>query len=391
MKYLPKEWKIKKLNEICLINPENLSNNLDSETILSYIDIESVISGRINNIKDIKFKEAPSRAKRIVRKNDVLISTVRPYLKAFAIVKEDLKSLICSTGFAVLRVKKGLNSHYIYQYFFTENILKQMLNKMVGSNYPAVNNKDIEDLSILLPPIKEQGRIASILSTVDEQIENTDKLINFYSFLKKGLVQTLLTKGIGHTEFKKTEIGEIPEEWDVKKLEELFSITAGRDLVKDAFSPIKDIEHSFPIYSNSLENKGVYGYTKIARYKENCITITARGTLGRANSRTTKFDAIGRLLVMEPVENLVCFFISEYINNRARFFIESTGVPQLTVPKASKCLVAFPSIKEQQKIASILSTVEDRIELYKLKNDKLKKLKIGLMQQLLTGKIRVKI
>lgn len=184
--------------------------------------------------------------------------------------------------------------------------------------------------------------------------------------------------------YKETVIGVIPKHWDVMRLDDAFSITAGRDLVKDVFSPIMDKEHSFPIYSNSLENKGLYGYTKVARHKANCITITGRGTVGRANARTDKFDAIGRLLVMEPVKDLDCFFISEYINQKVKFSIESTGVPQLTVPQVSKYFVLFPPIKEQNKIASILSTVDDLIENTDHLINSYILLKKALMQTLLT-------
>jgi len=119
--------------------------------------------------------------------------------------------------------------------------------------------------------------------------------------------------------YKQTEIGMIPADWDVKKLDDIFSISAGRDLVENSFSQTKDENHPFPIYSNSLQNGGLYGYAGIARHKENSITITARGMIGKANARNHKFDAIGRVLVLEPIEKLDTFFISEYLNNRVTF------------------------------------------------------------------------
>lgn len=157
---------------------------------------------------------------------------------------------------------------------------------------------------------------------------------------------------------KRTEIGVIPADWDVKRLDDIFSITAGRDLIMDSFSQIKDDAHPFPIYSNALKNDGLYGYTKVARHKENCITITARGMVGRANARDHKFDAIGRVLVLEPIKELDTFFISEYLNGRVTFSIESTGVPQLTAPQASKYLIVYPEPKEQSAIGTALSDVD---------------------------------
>jgi type I restriction enzyme S subunit len=206
------------------------------------------------------------------------------------------------------------------------------------------------------------------------------------SIIKEGgeLSRTKIPQG-----YKQTEIGVIPEDWEEKRLDDIFSISAGRDLVKDSYSKINDDIHSVPIYSNSLENKGLYGYTRIPRHKENCITITARGTIGRANARSHKFDAIGRLLILEPIKDLDCIFISEYLNNRVQFSIESTGVPQLTAPQAAKYLVAYPEQKEQHVIASVFSDIDTLIAELENLIAKKRAIKQGVMQELLTGRRRL--
>jgi len=186
--------------------------------------------------------------------------------------------------------------------------------------------------------------------------------------------------------YKQTEIGVIPVDWDVKKLDDIFNISAGRDFVKSDYSEIQDEGHKYPIYSNSLENKGLYGYTKIARHKKDCITITARGTIGHSNKRYTNFDAIGRLLILDPKAKLDGFFISEYLNNKVTFSIESTGVPQLTAPQASKYLIAFPDANEQAAIATVLSNTDTLIEKLEKLITKKKALRQGTAQQLLTEK-----
>ncbi|MDO8508938.1 MAG: restriction endonuclease subunit S [Nanoarchaeota archaeon] len=188
---------------------------------------------------------------------------------------------------------------------------------------------------------------------------------------------------------KQTEIGEIPEEWEVKRFDELFSITAGGDLKKEAFSSIKDDKHPFPIYSNSLTNKGLYGYSSEYTYNENCVTITARGSLGMANARDHKFNAIIRVLVLSPIQKLNCIFMSEYINNRFKFSIESTGVPQLTAPQISKYKIIYPNPEEQSAIASILSDTDGLIESLEKLIAKKKNIKQGSMQELFTGKKRL--
>lgn len=170
----------------------------------------------------------------------------------------------------------------------------------------------------------------------------------------------------------------------------MFIIKAGGDLNKDCYSPIKNSNFSFCIYANALTNKGIYGYTSLPKFKANSITVTARGTLGHAEYRKQPFDAIVRLLVLEPESNLNCQFFSEYINNKIQFAYESTGVPQLTGPQISKYSVFYPlELKEQNAIAQILSDMDLEIDALKIKKAKYQDIKQGMMQELLTGKTRL--
>lgn len=154
----------------------------------------------------------------------------------------------------------------------------------------------------------------------------------------------------------------LPKGWRRAKLGDIYNISASGDLDAKATSLTQDEKHPYPIYSNALTNKGLHSYSSYAKYDEDSITITARGDVGFANHRTTKFMAIGRLLVLKnkvPISNK---FVCEYINHRVRFFKEITGVPQLTVPQASKYHVILPSLPEQKVIASLLETWDTAIE-----------------------------
>lgn len=190
---IPKGWGVKRLVEVSDINPESLSNKTDPNYILKYIDIESVTTGKINGTKEFCFAEAPSRARRIVVYNDVIISTVRPYLKAFAIVKTDEDNMICSTGFAVIRAINNNNPDFLFQYTLSDCFINQMSNKMVGSNYPAVNSSDVKESLIAVPTINEQKRIAQVLSEFDLQINELEDKKEKLRILKSGLMDKLLT------------------------------------------------------------------------------------------------------------------------------------------------------------------------------------------------------
>lgn len=189
--------------------------------------------------------------------------------------------------------------------------------------------------------------------------------------------------------YKATPLGIIPQEWKTIRLKECFSISAGRDVQKDCFSPFFSSQYKYPIYSNSLSNHGLYGFTSHPRHIANSITITGRGTLGHAEYRDTNFDAIVRLLVLSPKIPLDGQFITEYINFRKPFFYESTGVPQLTAPQIASTQIVFPPLTEQQKIAEVLGTWDKAIEKQSQLIKKLELRKKGLMQHLLTGKKRL--
>lgn len=193
------------------------------------------------------------------------------------------------------------------------------------------------------------------------------------------------------TNFKHTDIGLIPHDWEVKSLDSLFAFYAGGDIQKEYFSMTPQENKRYPIYSNSLENKGLYGYTSNPRYEANSITITGRGSLGHAEFRNHKFDAIVRLLVLQPKELVSGEFITNTINFYMPFVFESTGVPQLTVPQTAKALIPLPpTLAEQEKIADALSKMDQLVNDLGALIEKKKAIKQGTMQDLLTAKRRLK-
>ena len=310
-----------------------------------------------------------------VKKDDVLISTVRPNLKSHLHIKINVKNWICSTGFAVIRCKKEIvNSSFIFNHFFAFIINNQIDNLITGSNYPAISNREVKYLKIPLPPLPEQKAIATVLSDTDSLILALEKKIAKKQLIKKGAMQELLAPKEG---------------WETKTLGEIFYITAGGDLRTDDFSEIKTSVYQYPIYSNAQTNKGLYGFCKNYDYEQNAITISARGGIGYTVSRSENFAAIGRLLVLKPIADINCKFIEEFINVNIEFSSESTGVPQLTAPQVSKYFVSFPSLEEQNHIAQILSDMDAEIEVLEKKLAKYKQIKQGLMQVLLTEKIRL--
>jgi type I restriction enzyme S subunit len=190
---IPEEWKVVEVGEVVDINPEKVNYSITPQ--IKYIDIESVIEGKVINYKTFNSRNAPSRAQRLIRENDVIISTVRPNLKAFFIVTKQFDNFVCSTGFAVLRNKDNRihPSFLFYISLYDDIFLKQILPMIVGSNYPAINSTDVYIIKIPLPPLPEQHRIATVLSQIDEVIEKERAYREKLERIKKGLMDDLLT------------------------------------------------------------------------------------------------------------------------------------------------------------------------------------------------------
>lgn len=188
--------------------------------------------------------------------------------------------------------------------------------------------------------------------------------------------------------FKLTEVGIIPQDWDVTSISEIATIRVGKDVNEKRISADLDNKYFYPVFSNTVDEPGIYGYYDYAEYVGNAVTVVGRGVgLGTAICRSGGFGAIGRLIVLFPKGNSI--FLSNYINHAVDIFNESSGVPQLTGTALGQCKIAWPSLDEQTAIADALSDVD--ILIFKLEKKLVKKqaIKTATMQQLLTGKTRL--
>jgi len=187
------EWEVKRLGDVAEIDPENLNSSTSPEYEFRYISLEDVDSGTLTNTTEMQFKNAPSRARRKIRKFDVLVSTVRPNLQSHLIIQNEVTDWVCSTGFSVVRCKNA-NAAYIFNHLFASTINSQIDTLITGSNYPAINSSDVKNLLIQMPPtIEEQTAIATILSDMDAEISQLEARRAKTAQLKHGMMQELLT------------------------------------------------------------------------------------------------------------------------------------------------------------------------------------------------------
>ncbi len=178
------EWEEKKLGEVAEINP----SNADLPKDFIYIDLESVKQGKLKEEKPIKKGSAPSRAQRILRKNDILFQAVRPYQQNNLFF--DLEGqYVASTGYAHIRTVQ--NPLFLYYSLFTSAFLNKVLARCTGTNYPAINSTDLGKIKVCIPSLPEQQKIADFLTSLDKVIESKDQQIAHVEQWKKGLMQRL--------------------------------------------------------------------------------------------------------------------------------------------------------------------------------------------------------
>lgn len=240
---IPDNWGIVLVEGVAHVNELSIGKSFKHDEI-EYIDIESVANGAISPPKKMKLSEAPSRAKRIVRDNDILISTVRPNLKHFAFVRFAKVNTIASTGFAVLSSKK-IEPMFLY-YSLTTDRYTNYLSAIADSHtstYPSFNPDIIEKSRILNPPVPEQRAIAKVLSDLDAKIELNREM----NATLESMAEALFKHWFVDFEFPdengkpykssggrmiESELGEIPEGWGVKPLDEIAEFLNGLALQK---------------------------------------------------------------------------------------------------------------------------------------------------------------
>jgi type I restriction enzyme S subunit len=190
---IPADWEVKRLGEVGEIDPENLSNNYSLDFRFNYIALEDVDQGKLNGYTQHVFATAPSRARRKLRQKDILVATVRPNLKSHLLFNYSFGDYVCSTGFCVIRCSSYALPEYLYSHLFFTYVNLQIDTLLTGSNYPAINSRDVANIYIPFPPLAEQTAIASVLSDMDAELTALEAQSHKTRTIKQGMMQELLT------------------------------------------------------------------------------------------------------------------------------------------------------------------------------------------------------
>lgn len=236
---IPEGWEIIPVKYLAKYNYDTLAESCSPDFEFSYIDIGSVTyTDGITNYQNFKFKDAPSRARRIVHSGDILVSTVRTYLRAVACVNEHRLPQIASTGFLVLQADiSKIHPHFLMYSVLSDNFICKVEANSVGISYPAINASQIVHFKLPIPQLSEQFLLVTYLdrqcSEIDALLSKTLSSIEEYKKLKQAVITQAVTKGVrGEREMKDSGvewIGEIPAEWSVQRIKTIFSIRNERN------------------------------------------------------------------------------------------------------------------------------------------------------------------
>lgn len=308
------------------------------------------------------------------------------------------------------------SNHYLY--YFLE-YKSTYLSSLAGKTAVPILNKSAFDLvPIPFPNLPEQQKISEILSTVDNKLAAIDAEIEQTKTLKKGLMQTLLTQGIGHTQFKCSPLGQIPKSWAVVEMNN--AITFMSDYVANgSFKSLKDnvtvfdnTEYSYYVRLYDLRrglghknqkyvDKKSYEYLKKSSLHGDEILMANIGAnvgecflIPKLNKPATLAPNMISILMNNSEFNpqFVYFYLTSSFGwKEIDKVIEGSGQPKINKTRLKTLKLVMPNLSEQNQIARILTTVDNKLELLQQKKAANQQLKKGLMQQLLTGQKRVKV
>ena len=421
---VPEGWEVKRLGELCnsvrgvSYKPDDLYS-IKSDSTATLLRSNNIQSGQLifNNVQFVDRRKVKER--QIVRTGDIAIcmsNGSKRLVGKNGIFPQTHQSDILTVGAfcSIIRTKEGGNETFISQVLKSDEFFKQVELSLAGSAINNLKDGDVEDYLFSFPPLPEQKKIASILTSVDEVIENTQKQIDKLQDLKKATMNELLTKGIGHTEFKDSEFGRIPKSWEVGSLSNLITIKHGYAF-EGAFFTSTPNGITLLTPGNFHRDGHLYFGSKTKYYTGEIpkdYILSNGDLLVVMTDLTAEMTILGNTLILSATniilhnqrigkivfsdEDFHLGFLNLIMNSRyVKKFVKlnatGTTVRHTSPTKIMDCDVPIPSLSEQTRIASIISCIQENIEKQQEKLSQTQSLKKSLMQDLLTGKVRVTV
>ena len=367
-------WRQCTIGDVC----DTISNTYNSNAQqVVLINTSDVLEGKVLNHIYIPNENLKGQFKKTFEEGDILYSEIRPQNKRYAYIDFAPINYIASTKLMVIRNKNIVKSKYLYYFLQSDKIISelQMLAETRSGTFPQITFNELSKLSIKIPPLPEQDRIISILDSICKKIDINQQINDNLEEQAKAL-------------FKSWFVDFDRNEWVHCELGDITLITAGGDR-PSKYTNKKTIECHVPIYSNGIDNEGLYGYTDVAKIHEESITISARGTIGYVCLRLEPYVPIVRLISIIPnkkelsAKYLYLWALTQNITGTG------TTQQQLTVPIFRKTPISIPSDTKLKQFNSIADPLFSQIESNKKENIKLSTLRDTLLPKLMSGELSV--
>jgi len=357
------EWIKKKLGELSIINPTTFK--LPDKFI--YIDLESVTNGQLIKEEVVFKSKAPSRAQRVLERDDILFQMVRPYQKNNLYFDKN-GDYVASTGYAQIKTKQS--SRFLYQYLHLKKFVDEVIERCTGTSYPAINSKDLAKINIRYPSLPEQQKIASFFTAIDQKIFQLKRNKTLLEQYKNGVMQKIFSQEI---RFRDDNGQEFPK-WEKKKLKDVAEIKYGKDQKGIACE-----NGQYPI----LGTGGVMGRTNEFLSDKPSVLIGRKGTIDKPFFIDTPFWTVDTLFYTIVLSNVNAKWLYYNLIKVDWYkYNEASGVPSLSTSTINKIPINLPSIGEQTRIANFLSAIDDKINCTQKQIEKAELWKKGLMQQM---------
>lgn len=402
-------------------NYATLAESCSPDFEFSYIDIGSVTyTDGITNYQNFKFKDAPSRARRIVHSGDILVSTVRTYLRAVACVNEHRLPQIASTGFLVLQADTSkIHPHFLMYSVLSDNFICKVEANSVGISYPAINASQIVHFKLPIPQLSEQFLLVTYLdrqcSEIDALLSKNLSSIEDYKKLKQAVITQAVTKGVrGEREMKDSGvewIGEIPKEWGRTKIKMIASFFNGdrtsrypqpTDFVDDgiAFLTSRNIDgDEVNLSETKYITESKYNSLSGAKIQIDDIIFCLRGSVGKCaiNQTLSCGTVASSLATIRPKDIHPKYLLYSLLSNVASIqttvFMNGTCAANLSAENVANYYITLPSSTEQKEIADYLDAKCAEIDGLIAKKEQLVKelesYKKSLIYEVVTGKREV--
>ena len=397
-----------RLKDVAFVNLRTLDESTQGDYKFRYIDISSVSADNGINLGDeIIFQEAPSRARRIVKKDDVLVSTVRTYLRAIANIDWDAKDIIASTGFAVYTPNDKIIPRFLAYSIKSTKAINQICSNSKGVSYPAIQAQILSSIEIPYWDIKRQEAIAAYLDKecekIGRKIELLERKADAYSRFRRSLINRAVTRGLNPNVSLKPSgnnwIGDIPQHWGYERVEKYFhnNTSYNKDFqYKHAFKFFKGTI----IYKDETFEEDEYQdtYEKYTIVEPNDIIINGLNlNYDFKSMRVGKVTENGIItsayIVLRPYNNVYSDFFNylfKAFDYRKFFHGMGKGIRlTLSFNELRYFEIPVPPIDEQKKIAAYLdekcAKIDAILEKINTEVERLKELKRSLINEVVTG------